>query len=399
MNIYHRIIMTAGTSALARPNAPNRWLAENAKELVTWHRERPVPRDVTVIDDLLRDWRDSLPDTPEPKSVSAEYSILYALRALGRLGPKPTVVLLSSDTVDGKLAAAMVGSLLERDFNAHVETRMVGDLDAEQPASMRRALGAFMNQVAVALEGGDPQTTCFAPLGGYKIMTSLAYVAGAFKRFPTVYLHETKQVLHEVPWVPIQIDRHELGRLASVVRRSMNGVAFSRLSEAERGDVETHPWLFERVEVDGDDFVLLNAFGHFLRSDARYRGLIGTSVLVDGASQKKLADGAVSRDVRAQVDALLRDLEDPVGKCDVLNHEVTFHISSREWHLYKGASGAAGVFRAVYRLDKETDALHLRKVWLEHKKYEAGAGREENYADCADDLVDVTLSLFAVEAD
>lgn len=368
---YHRLVVTAGTSVLLPPNLGRAWLEQQGADLVHYEGRKLIvrgePRGTET--EVLRRWARALPEVVDGKEVSAEYSALTTLSQHRRLGDSPHVTLIHSDTFDGKLAAAMVDRLIRRDFNAHVELRPVGDLDAEDPRRLHRSLGAFMHEVANALRGGHPSFTCFAPLGGYKVMTSLGYVAGAFLRFPTLYLHEASQVPHEVPWVPIRIDEQDLVPLASLVRRTVRGLKDSHLSETEQRQAQENPWLFERC----DDLIVLNAFGQFLRQESLYRPIIGPRIR---GSAQVLADcRGQERFVVKELEDLLQKLEEPFKHQAVLHHEVDFGHHGTAWSLFKGASGRKGVFRAVYRWTAAEDTLDLKKVWLEHHGYERQAGQ------------------------
>lgn len=385
---YHRLVATTGTSVLSTNNQPRQWLDENASHLIRWdgfNRCGPAddaPGDARhVLDRCAR----TLPEVKEHKRVSAEYSLVHAMTRQGRLGLNPQVVLVHSDTFDGELAAELVRRYLERDFSAHVELRRVDDLDAEHPARMKRSLGAFMHQVAVALRGGDPRSTAFAPLGGYKVMTSLGYLTGAYLQFATVYLHEANQVVHEIPWVPIRVDETELSGLASLIRRCVGGVALGRLSVADRETLDANAWLFERTGEADDDVVDINAFTHFLRSEPAYRPVIGPRVRVTASVAEALHSEHERAFARKEVEDLLRRLDEPLRHRGVLHHEADFGHHGVRWSLFKGASGREGVFRAVYRWNDEPDTLDLRRLWVGSHDYEKAATRAGTFEGDVDE--------------
>ena len=70
---------------------------------------------------------------------------------------------------------------------------------------------------------------------------------------------------------------------------------------------------------------------------------------------------------------LLQELGDPIRNRGTLHHEADFGHRDTAWSLYRGASGSAGVFRAVYRWDGSTDTLDVKDVWLDHNAYERQA--------------------------
>lgn len=383
---YTHVVTTAGTSALLSSNLAQHWLEARGADLVTVEPRRlSIPK--ASLPKLISRWTTDIDDleTGDPMRVSAEYSAVHALRRAGRLSGAPRVTLIHTDTPDGEFAAFVVASLIERDFSAHVETRSVGDLDADDPKRLRRSLGAFMHRVADALRQGDPRSTCFAPIGGYKVMTALGYVAGAFLRYPTLYLHETNQVPHEVPWVPIRLDEEELEQASGAVRQAVRGVAMADLSLDDQARVRALPWLFE-VSDDGPGAIVeVNAFGHFLRSEGRYKPIIGSRVLV-GADARKDLTGADPHFVWRQIDDLLGRLEDEVTHQGVLRHEASFGHQNVAWDLFKGASGGAGMFRAAYQWHPAHDVLTIRRAWIaDHDRYEREAKHGGAFFGSVDD--------------
>ena len=71
---------------------------------------------------------------------------------------------------------------------------------------LNRSLGDFMSLVNKHLHGEHKSYVCFAPIGGYKIFSSLGYIVASFNDLPTAYLHEDKQILHEIPPIPVKYD-------------------------------------------------------------------------------------------------------------------------------------------------------------------------------------------------
>src|SRR5690606_957211 len=134
------------------------------------------------------------------------YSMLYALQRMGKLGESPRVALFHTDTPDGKACACLLERVISQDFSAEVELVSV-QMDVSDKVKMNRSLGDYMFQLSRALQAGDPTYTCFAPIGGYKVMSWFGYLVGSFYGYPTAYLHEFSQhMLHIVPPVPIAID-------------------------------------------------------------------------------------------------------------------------------------------------------------------------------------------------
>ena len=371
-NRYSHIVMTAGISLFARFNRYGAWTRE--QEIFRFERTNPLPPDGPEETEAgaLERWKEAIRHHPldlhadEPENVSAEYSLVNALDKERRLGSRPQVTLLHTDTLGGRAAALLVQRLIEKDFACTVELLEIADVDVSSRDLLRRSLGAFMNAVARTLDGCDPSYTCFAPIGGYKVMTSLGYLAGAWQGFPTAYLHEDQQTLHEIPPVPIRIDPRELKAIAPLMRRVGDGEALSALSRDEQDAAAvSHAWLFERA----DDLVAVNAIGRFLMSLPEHALLFGTLVWV-AAQVQALASHA---DTRRFVCQQLREL---TGKLSVaspgagsgrdLQHE--WFRCPDGWHLYKGARNGQVVFRIAYSYDGET--LRVAHLWTDHDRYE-----------------------------
>jgi putative CRISPR-associated protein (TIGR02619 family) len=321
-----------------------------------------APQDVAAVE---RAWRRDLPAVTDDKRVSAEYSAMRALRAEGRLADEPQVVLVHTDTTDGELAARLLAALIERDFEAAVVLRGVTDLDVTDRKRLAASLGRFMHEIAQALRAGEPRTTVFAALGGYKVMTSLGYLTGAYCRYGSIYVHEDGQALHEVPWVPVKIDPEEFRRVAPLARRAHRLVEWDSLTPREQQQADEMPWLFARV----DEILGLSPFGEFLAQEPEFEELFRTRVRVARE---------VEAVVREQADAVRRDVEHllawlPTENTDhkgELHHEVTFGHHGTQYALYKHGGSA---LRMAWRYDAAEDVLYLRWVWTDHGRYEREA--------------------------
>ncbi len=390
--MYHRIVMTAGISTFGPNNAPGKWLRQEATNVARIERFQLLhPTSKKDLDEAGREalhaaWRKDRPALEDPSAISAEYSMLLALRAANRLADNPVVVLIATDTPIGQAATDIIGDLLQRDFGATVTRRHVDELNVMSRPKMRRSLGAFMGLVASELRAGEPRSTCFAPLGGFKVMTSLGYVAGAYMRYPTAYLHEGNQVLHEIPWVPLNLDPKALRALAPLVRRATAGAEIASLDASQRRSLTESPFLFER----DDELLYLNAFGVFLRDEPQYRPILGTRVMLDTALVSTLKEhhSVVSREILHLIDRL-GNLQ---ANRNLLHHEANFKHHNTRFHLYKGSSGEQ-VFRAAWRHEDHHDTLYLRQIWLDHAVYEREAkagsvlnGEHQRWIDVTEDL-------------
>src|SRR4051812_42905092 len=179
----HHIVCTAGVSVFNDRNV----FGKLARSCGAFEFPGSAPVAIKSLShaDSLALWRKALEKTAidptvKPTSVSAEYSLLHALRVARRLGDRPRVVLIHTDTLAGEAAAMAVGTTLEKGFGASIKHRPAVAFDVRRPDRLQRSLGVFMEAVARELSGQEPSVTCFAPVGGYKVMTSLGYLAGAY---------------------------------------------------------------------------------------------------------------------------------------------------------------------------------------------------------------------------
>lgn len=363
---YSHIVLTCGVSTFAKANAPRKWT--ESKGLLTFPSDsmNPAPSEsmseAMVLQKLKRaiSYPKELDDLcGDPTKVSAEFSALHALKKERRLADKPTVVLIHTETFGGRAAVCILKEVMESHFCASVET--VGcSFNVDDRKQLLYDLGAFMGKVATALRGRDTNTTCFFPLGGYKVMVSLGTLAAGYFGFPTLYLHEDKQIFHEIPAAPWGIADDKLREIAPSMKRLPLNNEESDLTPEGKAVVQQYPWLFE---VAGGR-VNLNAFGHFIiQQNPR---LCGTKVLVSKKVDLDYRDDNRKQFVLQQLGVLSQKLAQRALDPD-LEHEKDWKVSSNDdWHLYKGASNGQLVMRAIYRYERDEDTLTVKYVWTSH---------------------------------
>lgn len=125
-------------------------------------------------------------------------------------------------------------------------------------------------------------------------MTSLGYLVGAYMGFPTAYLHEDHQALHEIPAAPVNIDADVLRSLAPLLRRLRNhgDAEWECLTHGDRAAISRHGYLFERL----DTLVGVNAFGRFLMDRPAHRAMFWQQV--NDRRQEKSGFFLIARKVR-----------------------------------------------------------------------------------------------------
>lgn len=355
MAVFQRVVFTAGTSAinptnLGKPLHDRGILVRKGFTSVIAEGVAPEALEEAVRALDYGRWE------ADPDKVSAEFSALFSLFRQHKLAERPTISLIATKTPEGALSARVVAGAMEAAFDAKVKTTLV-DLDISRVDEVAAKVGLFMAKVAEALEEGEPSSTAFFPLGGYKFMTTTGYLAGAFLGYPTLYLHEDKQdVLHTVPAIPLAISEETLRAHADWLWRAGNGVARAELSAHDLGLVAAAPWLYEVA----DDLVGASGFANFLK--ARHPHILGTQIHLHREAAKHAQELNLTDFALQQLGNLVNHLERASGHAD-LKHE--WWALPAGWHFYKGASNGQNVFRALYRVRART--LEIRQMWFQHK--------------------------------
>lgn len=371
-NVY-RLVATSGISVLAKHNQLGKQLHALCNDLVTWDRNTPTPLidEADAIAQMCERGKALVIDPARRQEISAEYSMLLAMRndEQNRLANGAYIDLVHTSTFAGAVAARLVARALEADFGVHVGLHAVDDLDVTDTGLMRSALGGFMRKTAELLEQGEPRGTRFAPLGGYKIMTSLAYVAGAYLGFPTLYLHENNQIIHTLPAVPIAFKADVAATLAAVMRRTARTRTFSALSARHQSLINAHDYLFDRI---GDE-VELNAFGLFLRTRPELQSALRPEIQFSRAARQAWAShGRSHQSIRNQIEMLTSEVElDQHERRADTHHEFTWSGKNREavrkadFHLFKGSE-----VRMTWSYSIEADRIRINYTWISHDQYE-----------------------------
>jgi putative CRISPR-associated protein (TIGR02619 family) len=368
---YNRIVATCGVSVFSPRHPYRKWAEQRGLLAFAEQAQNPSPPAGMSEEDARTIWlrtcttpgADGPPEPDTPKLVSAEFSALHALRQENRLADRVHLVLIHTDTFGGEAAAVLLEALIGREFAATVR-RVKVPMNVADREDLRNNLGGFMHAVAESLRGGDRQSTCFAPLGGYKVMTSLGYLAGAYLGYPTIYLHEDDQIAHMIPAVPVRIPRDELESIAPLLKRV--GIACYE-SDLDRNDlslIDRYSWLFDRA----DEIVAVNGFGRFLMQEPEYADLFRPAIQVtDAISRQFPATGNAAVALRQQL-TILADKR-RAGSTDAdLYHERTWSRDLGDWNLYKGSSNGVLAIRVVYRW--KDDVLSVATAWTSHDEYE-----------------------------
>jgi putative CRISPR-associated protein (TIGR02619 family) len=398
---FSHIVVTAGISAISERNVLGRLLRANPGPFqFVDRRQNPElasgssePEALAYLRGLAAGEECRTAALASPDDVSAEYSLALALKRRGRLHPSPKVALLHTATMSGKAAAAAVASLMEAQLSCDCRLVEVANFDTGDPKMLQLGLGTFMHQVVYELRSVDASYACFAPQGGYKVMTSLGYVAGSFLNYDTAYLHEDNQTLHVIPPIPMALspkEQADLGRLARQIERQPD---FSALSERDRESVFAHPWLFEVAE----EVVMLNAFAQFL-------GLETRPILLSPNARETLQNIHNAGSIRKRLlnlPAMVAQSNQSAGAyASMLYHEREFQNLNRpdnrpSFHIWKNGSGDFYVAWA----ERSDGALLINRIWGAGHAYTADAevANPRNSQGLFDDPSEIEWVPMAVE--
>ncbi|NNU91581.1 CRISPR-associated protein [Anoxybacillus sp. CHMUD] len=390
--MYQTIVMTCGVSSLMRTNVFGKRkenllhkLGMSEGEFSQLLNKHTVSEE---IDRAILKWIDEMKlhfkEAKEtPNFVSAEYSMMHELQKQGKLGKHPRVELILTNTVGGKIVERLLSALFKEHFSATVGCSYV-NIDVTETKQMNRTLGEYMQAVGEKLSQGEPTSTCFAPIGGYKVMTSLGYIVGSFLGYPTAYLHENSQIIHEIPPIPIHLDEGFVQKHIALLRRCQRDiVCIDELSHPEKQVISAYSSIFQQEE----GYVYLTPFGEFLFEHEKYKHLLDTKYFAT-KQVIKMMEGRKKFAVD-QLKQFVKKLKYEEGIIFNLQHEKEFEKLDQKrvkFYLYKSSTG--GVFRLAYQYDEKEDVLFANYLWFDHAQYEreaaAGIGLYEQHSEFED---------------
>lgn len=369
--MYQRIVLTAGISILT-----------NKREQIEAYYpdffsqdEKIIKENEREIEEIISFLKHEIYKEPFDDRLSAEISMIATLERQHKLHKNPVIIIFHTDTMKGIISATIIKDILEKQCSAIIRLKKIYDVDVENRVKLSKSLGYFLSKVSEELLEGNPYFTCFAPIGGYKVFTSLGYLVGAFHRYPTAYLHEHSTVLHEIPPVQIQVNEDFIEDNRQFLRKMLREdiVEMKDLSEIEKKIIEKEPTFFTVEE----DLVELNPFGRFLCSQAKFSHYFQPSVSIDRAVLRWIQTKYQSffQHVLAEIhDLMIKHRDFPTEYRSFLYHESDFtQLNSKklDCHLFKG--GNKPVFRAIWHYDKKEDHYYIGKIWFDHDEYERQA--------------------------
>ncbi len=377
--MYGLVVMTGGISLFHPNNIFGRLTRE--KGFFEFPGTNPLPKTPADQDGEMRGWLQEMKrhlshTRGREKNISAEYSLMHALRLNKRLANRPQLVLLHTDTFAARAAAYLNKEILAEDFNASVRLDEIRDLDVTDRLKLNRALGNFMLLLNRHLQDAHRRYVCFTPIGGYKILASLGYIVASFNDLPIAYLHEDKQLLHEIPSLPLKYDGGFIEDNGEFLRKVYveDVVKKGTLTYNESHFVNDYKYLFE--EVDG--MLALSPFGRFLCGRDGFRHIFGTQIFLSPQGMEVIKQIPSAEPlIYQQISELVKKIEAGVENDDVFHERQFKSLRNLElqYHLYKGASQGAHAFRAAWRHDKTRRQLFVNHIWLNHDNYEREAAQ------------------------
>lgn len=330
------------------------------------------------------------------KKISAEYSMIHALNENKKLSEKPEIILIHTNTFGGKAAAYLNKEIIEREFGAKVKLEEIKELDVSDRIKLNHSLGDFMSLINKHLSDGHKSYTCFAPIGGYKIFSYLGYVVGAFNDLPTAYLHEDKQVLHEIPPVPIRYDETFVEKNGDFLREVyIKGIVkLEDLDYNQRTLVEENSHFFET----SDGLVSINIFAEkFVCEQAYFRYIFGSKVLISDEVKRLIIKNPSAKEfIYQQIVTLVNKIENESDDNDLYHERQFSSLKDKKikYRLYKGASNGTYVFRCAWKYDEEKRELYINFIWLDHPKYEREAAEGKGIIEDFGNFEEISKELY-----
>lgn len=385
--MYHKIVMTGGISLFGGYNLFGKLTRD--KKLFSFDRTNPYPKDNQNEKEELRNWLNEMKNyfpqiIGEEQNISAEYSMLYSLKQNGKIIERPKITLIHTDTFAGKAAAYLNKEILEREFKAKVKLDEIKDLDVTNRVKLNRSLGDFMSLVNKHLHGEHKSYVCFAPIGGYKIFSSLGYIVASFNGLPTAYLHEDKQILHEIPPIPVKYDDTFIEENSIFLRK------LYILGIQEQQDLEYHQLQLVKENSHffeiADNMISINPFGLFICNQDKFRHIFGIRVFISQEVVQSFEKfPSAKRFIRQQLLELTKKIENKESDVDLYHERQFDNLNGKtlKYHLYKGASNGIHVLRASWKYDEQKRELHINYIWIDHNDYEReateGKGLEKDF--------------------
>lgn len=364
--MYRNVILTGGTSVFNQNNVfYKKTIEENIFEIKA---SNPILKNKDKKDEEVENWilemkKDFENIDEDSKNISAEFSVIIELKKQNKLAENSKIVIFYTDSLGGELSALINKDVLEYVFDVEVEIVKTDEFNVGDKTKINNSMSNFLEKLGSKLKIMDKYSTFFAPIGGYKIMTYLGYIAGSFYGHNIGYIFEGTQKLIEIPTIPIKIDYDliydNLDFIQKVLKNDISIIDSNKIDEF----IQANAYFFEKE----DNMVSLNAFGKMV-----FENILNTKVLI-GRKVYEGIDKNIKKVIGQGILGLISKNKQNklTGGNDFKNelyHNANWNI--KKPYLYKGKSGDP-IFRAVWDYDEEKDELKIYKFWTNHDKYES----------------------------
>ncbi|WP_347246006.1 putative CRISPR-associated protein [Thermogutta sp.] len=344
-----RVICTTGTSILTnqKRSAGNQELPPGAQNLKQW----------------LKQFKTTFSDREQ--FLSKLCAETHSLLRLG-LERSDQVVLLHTETSDGRVAAEAVRDVIRDEFGVDVWLREVEGLQVSDATRFRRVglhkLFEILRKESVEWQQEAPEEreeVILNATGGFKAVVPYLTLFGVIHRLDVVYIFEQSNSLIRLPPLPIHFDYERLGQARSALQllKKEGALPREKFFEQIRGlpyqERRRYECLLEEEESSG--LVTLSSFG-FLVLDA----LEKDTKQVYLSPQAREAYNASQGEVRKRLVRFLSGLQDPLYRD---SHKHT--VESTDLTVYKlghQAERAAGFVRG--------NRLYIALLYTSHDEYE-----------------------------
>ncbi len=236
-----------------------------ATSTARWAREtggrEALPPD--ALEAVVRAFR-SVP-TLAPRELGAEANAFHSLVAEGHVAEDCRVVLLHSDTAQGRQVAALLDALHSNAGRevARVPIEGLDHTDADRFA--RVGLRELAKQLCKEVRERSPAACAVDATGGFKAQIAVAVQIGQALGVRVLYRHESFPRVIEFPPLPIALDQG-VRRRASGIYRLLHEAADPVAASALEDDAWEPAFesLLDRIMIDGVEYVELSATGVIL---------------------------------------------------------------------------------------------------------------------------------------
>lgn len=190
-------------------------------------------------------------DTPR---ISAEINSLIRMG----LSSQDRVVLIATETIEGKLCAQLVAKVLEiKGLCSNVDVEVVEGLQARDGKRFSRV---GLKNLINLISRFEHQNIVFNPTGGFKSVVPYITLAGMLYNKPVKYIHEFSEDLITLVNLPITFDQDLVFKLEGKLEKMEKDTSISKAEWLDGIDFYLKPHADSLVEeIDGD--VTLSGFG------------------------------------------------------------------------------------------------------------------------------------------